>query len=69
VDLAEIIRAAIADSAPLINSAAAKWPDRPIQIELSWMPGMQKLDLVLKTVDHMPSWHPKKQGASAPGDD
>lgn len=69
MELAEILRAAIADSAPLINATSQRWPDRPIQIELSWMPQMGKLDLVIKPVDHLPSWHLRKQEASAPGDE
>jgi hypothetical protein len=60
VELAEILRSAIADSSVLINATSERWPDRPIVLEMSWMPQMGKLDLVIRTIDHLPSWHPAK---------
>ncbi len=56
MDLAEILAQAIANSSTLINQTAQRWPDRPIQVEFSWHPHMSKLDIVLRTVDHLPSW-------------
>jgi hypothetical protein len=69
VELADVLAQAIADSAPLINQTAERWPDRPIQVEMSWHPVMGKLDLVVRTIDHLPTWRPRKQEASASGDD
>ena len=70
MELAEILTQAIASSSTLINQTAERWPDRPIQIELSWMPQMGKLDLVIKTVNHLPPWrHPRTvSGGSTDGD-
>jgi hypothetical protein len=68
MELAEILTQAIADSSALINRTAERWPDRPIQLELHWMPQMGKLDLVIKTVDHLPTFRPKRPIAGGDGD-
>ena len=68
MELADILTKAIASSSMLINQTAERWPDRPIQLELSWMPQMGKLDLVIKTVDHLPPWrHPKSVSGGSDG--
>jgi hypothetical protein len=68
VELADVLTQAIADRSPLINATGQRWPDRPVVLEMSWHPGMQKLDLVIRAVDHLPPWHPAKQKASDSGD-
>ena len=71
MELADILTQAIASNSTLINQTAERWPDRPIQLELSWMPQMGKLDLVIKTVDHLPPWRPSRaiSGGSDGGGD
>lgn len=61
MDLADIVRNAIAEHAEQINHTALRWPNRPIQIELSWHPAMGKLEMVIKTVDHLPPYRLKVQ--------
>jgi hypothetical protein len=68
VDLADILGRAIEDRRALINQTAQRWPDRPIQIELSWMPQMGKLDLVVRAVDHLPPFRLVRPSSAAEGE-
>lgn len=66
MELAQVLIDAIKQSATLINATAKRWPDRPIQLELSWMPQMGKLDLMIRTLDHLPSYRPKLPHPGSP---
>lgn len=58
MDLTNILIDALEARRDLINQTAKRWPDRPIQIEMSWHPKMGKLDIVVKAVDHLPHYKP-----------
>lgn len=59
MELAEIITQAVANSSARLNLIARRWPDRPIQIELSWAPQMVKCDMVVRIIDRMPPFRPE----------
>ena len=58
VDLADYIEQAVSSHRTLINATGRRWPDRPIQVEFNWHPKMGKVDVVVRSIDHLPSFRP-----------
>ncbi len=58
MDLAAILVAAVEARSTLIDQTARRWPDRPIVVEMNWRPKLGTVDLVLRTIDHLPVFRP-----------
>ncbi|MGI9146034.1 MAG: hypothetical protein ACR2IK_05715 [Chloroflexota bacterium] len=58
--LTEILTAVLAHNRSLIDRTGQRWPDRPVVATLSWMPKMNKCDLVLTSIDRAPPFHPQR---------
>ncbi len=57
--LVQLLLDAIDANALVIDLTARRWPDRPIQIDMNYHPRMDKVDIVLRSVDHVPPWRPR----------
>lgn len=56
MDLTDIVIAALTKHKTQIDQTGRKWPDRPVELKLSFHPAMGKLDVMILTIDHLPPY-------------